>query len=337
MNPGTATDTIYVRVCRSASQTTDADCSSGAQSVAVTAAPAAPTVSSVSPTAMTADGASHTLTIYGGNFQSGNIVQFKWGVPPNSGVWNNGSTPTINSASQMTTSMNPGTATDTIYVRVCRSASQTTTADCSSGAQSVAVTVAPAAPTVSSVSPTAMTADGASHTLTIYGGNFQSGNIVQFKWGVPPNSGVWNNGSTPTINSASQMTTSMNPGTATDTIYVRVCRSASQTTTADCSSGAQSVAVTAAVAAPSISALSPSSYPVSGSNQTMLINGSNFRSGATVTFHDPQGNPYVRTPTFVSSSQLSHQFNDGSDAGTWTVFVTNPNGQTSNTWSFTVH
>jgi len=89
--------------------------------------------------------------------------------------------------------------------------------------------------------------------------------------------------------------------------------------------------------APAISGLSPSSYPVSGSNQTMLINGSNFQSGATVTFHDPQGNPYVRTPTFVSSSQLSHSFNDGSDAGTWTVYVTNPGGKTSNTWSFSVH
>ena len=85
-----------------------------------------------------------------------------------------------------------------------------------------------------------------------------------------------------------------------------------------------------------ISGLSPSSYPASGSSQTMLINGSNFQSGATLTFHDPQGNAYVRTPTFVSSSQLSHSFNDGSDAGTWTVLVTNPNGQTSNTWSFTV-
>ncbi len=68
----------------------------------------------------------------------------------------------------------------------------------------------------------------------------------------------------------------------------------------------------------------------------MLINGSNFQSGCTITFHDPQGNPYVRTPTFNSSSQLSHPFNDNSDSGTWTVFVTNPDNQTSNTWNFQV-
>jgi hypothetical protein len=145
MNPGTVNDTIYVRVCRSASQTADADCSSGTQSVVVTAVIPVPTVSSISPTTMTADGAIHTLTIYGGNFQTGNVVQFKWGVPPNNGVWNTGSgnPPNIGSTSQMTIGMNPGTVNDTIYVRVCRSASQTADADCSSGTQSVVVVDAP--------------------------------------------------------------------------------------------------------------------------------------------------------------------------------------------------
>ena len=94
--------------------------------------------------------------------------------------------------------------------------------------------------------------------------------------------------------------------------------------------------MTAVVSAPAISNLSPSSYPASNSNQTLLINGSNFQSGATVTFHDPQGTPYARTPTSVSSSQLSNQFDDNSDVGTWTVFVTNPDTQTSNTCSFSV-
>jgi hypothetical protein len=52
---------------------------------------------------------------------------------------------------------------------------------------------------------------------------------------------------------------------------------------------------------------------------------------------DPQGNSYPNKPdSFVSSSQLSLTFNNGNDAGTWTVFVTNPDSQTSNTWSFTV-
>src|SRR5262249_53586750 len=94
-----------------------------------------------------------------------------------------------------------------------------------------------------------------------------------------------------------------------------------------------------AAPAPVINGLSPSTYPALSGNQTMTINGSNFKSGATLTFHDPQGTSIASTAsklTFVSSSQISYQFNNGSDAGTWTVFVVNPDGQTSNTWSFSV-
>jgi hypothetical protein len=182
---------------------------------------------------MTADGASHTLTIYGSSFQSGDYVQFKWTQGSGAGAWNTGSTPTINSASQITESMNPGTVTDTISVRVCNSAGS-----CSSGSQSVAVTAAVLTPSVTSISPTSMTADGASHTLAIYGSNFQSGDYVQFYWTKGSGAYTWNTGSTPTINSASQITESMNPGTVTDTISVRVCNSAGS-----CSSGSQSVAV----------------------------------------------------------------------------------------------
>ena len=72
-------------------------------------------------------------------------------------------------------------------------------------------------------------------------------------------------------------------------------------------------------------------------NQTMLINGSNFQSGATLTFNDPQNNVYSgRSATFISSSQLSHAFNNGNDPGTWKVAMVNPNGETSSLWNFTV-
>jgi hypothetical protein len=43
--------------------------------------------------------------------------------------------------------------------------------------------------------------------------------------------------------------------------------------------------------------------------------------------------------TLHSGSQISYQFNDtifvGGALGTWTVTVTNPDGQSSNTWNFT--
>jgi hypothetical protein len=69
----------------------------------------------------------------------------------------------------------------------------------------------------------------------------------------------------------------------------------------------------------------------------MLVNGSNFQNGATVTFHDPNGVPYQNKPaTFVSSGQLSLPFNNGNTAGNWTLFVTNQDTQTSNTVTFAV-
>ncbi len=98
----------------------------------------------------------------------------------------------------------------------------------------------------------------------------------------------------------------------------------------------QEQASTAVPAAPTITGLSPASYASSNSNQLMTIDGTNFQSGATLTFYDPQDNQYVRSASFVSSTQLTHEFNDASDPGTWTVFVTNPDGQTSNAVSFSV-
>jgi hypothetical protein len=83
-----------------------------------------------------------------------------------------------------------------------------------------------------------MTANGVGQTLTINGTNFQSGDYVQFYWTMGSGALQWNTGSTPTIVSAGQITISMNPGTVTDTISVRVCNSAGTWT-----SGTQSVAV----------------------------------------------------------------------------------------------
>jgi lysophospholipase L1-like esterase len=317
MNPGTVNDTIFVRVCRSSSATSSSDCSSGTQSVAVTATVPVPSVSSINPTSMTADGLSHTLTINGSNFRSGNVVQFKWGVGTGSGTWNTGSTPSISSSSQMTVSMNPGTVNDTIFVRVCRSSSATSSSDCSSGTQSVTVTATVPVPSVSSINPTSMTADGLPHTLTINGSNFRSGNVVQFKWGVGTGSGVWNTGNTPSISSSSQMTLSMNPGTVNDTIFVRVCRSSSATSSSDCSSGTQSVTVTTAAApAPFVSNVNPTSMTADGLPHTLTINGSNFQSGNVVQFKWGVGTGSGvwntgNTPSISSSSQMTVSMNPG--------------------------
>jgi hypothetical protein len=96
---------------------------------------------------------------------------------------------------------------------------------------------------------------------------------------------------------------------------------------------------TGSAQSPSISNVSPSSMPASNSNQTLTINGSNFQSGATLIFDPPTGSNINSTAsklTLVSSSQLSYQLNNASDAGTWTVTVRNPDGQVSTPASFLV-
>jgi hypothetical protein len=80
--------------------------------------------------------------------------------------------------------------------------------------------------------------------------------------------------------------------------------------------------------------------PPSSANQTLTINGANFVSGDTLTFVPPEGGTIASTAsklTFVSSSQLTYQFNNGSDSGSWTVTINSPDGtQHSSTASFTV-
>jgi hypothetical protein len=103
-------------------------------------------------------------------------------------------------------------------------------------------------------------------------------------------------------------------------------------------STAFSFTVSAAVVAPSVSSVSPNPVPGSNSGQSLTITGSNFVSGATLTYHDPQGNSYPgHASNFVTSGQLvDPAFNDASDAGTWTVIVANPSGHTSAAFNFTV-
>ena len=297
-----------------------------------------PTISDISPKTMTANGQSQNLVIYGSNFATGNVVQFKWGQGAGANVWtNSNATPTVNSSGQITVSMNPGTVTDTIYVRVGSNGSY------SSETQYVSVTapVITVTPSVSSISPTSMTANGQSQNLVIYGSNFATRNVVQFKWGQGAGANVWtNSNATPTVNSSGQITVSMNPGTVTDTIYVRVGSNGSY------SSETRYVSVTApaVTVTPSVSSISPTSMTASTTALTTLtVNGSNFStSGGHLQFTDPFGSTYSSAShpervVSVTSTKWVYQINNGGTVGTWQVKVVNSNGQSSNATSFTVH
>ena len=189
-----------------------------------------------------------------------------------------------------------------------------------------------APPSLSSVVPSSYPASGNNQTMTLNGSSFQNGATLTF---VPPEGGtIASTASKLTFVSASQISYQFNDASDVGTWSVRVNNPDGQ------SSGSISFTVTAVVPPPSLSSVVPSSYPASGNNQTMTLNGSSFQNGATLTFVPPEGGTIASTAsklTFVSTSQISYQFNDASDAGTWSVRVNNPDGQSSASVNFSVN
>ncbi|HKH47463.1 MAG TPA: IPT/TIG domain-containing protein [Thermoanaerobaculia bacterium] len=286
----------------------------------------APSISSVSPSSYPASSSNQTMTIYGSNFQNGASLTFD--PPTGSNIGSTASKLTFVSSSQLVYQFNNGNDAGTWTVRVNNPDGQ------SSGTYGFTVTgVITPAPSISSVSPSSYPASSSNQTMTIYGSNFQSGASLTFD--PPTGSNIGSTASKLTFVSSSQLVYQFNNGNDAGTWTVRVNNPDGQ------SSGTYSFTVTGVtIPAPSISSVSPSSYPASSSNQTMTINGSNFQNGATLTFDPPTGsnlNSNSAKLTFVSSSKLTYLFNNGNDVGVWTVKVNNPDGQSSSTFSFTVY
>jgi hypothetical protein len=135
-------------------------------------------------------------------------------------------------------------------------------------------------------------------------------------------------------------TTFVSAAQLTDAAFNNANDGGSWTVTVVNPGGSSSAAFTFTVssASPSVSSVSPSPVPGSTTAQTLTINGANFVSGATVTYHDPQGNAYTgHATTFVSAAQLTDAaFNNANDGGSWTVTVVNPGGASSTAFTFTV-
>jgi len=91
------------------------------------------------------------------------------------------------------------------------------------------------------------------------------------------------------------------------------------------------------VMTPQITGVNPASPTVNSSRQWLIINGSGFVSGSQVTLRISVSEypiPSDRTE-FVNSGQIN-VYAGLTDAGTWTVQVTNPSGSQSNTYPFQV-
>ena len=305
----------------------DSDDKTGGKSLPLTwtvSPSAVPVVNLISPTTMPPDNTNHLLTIYGSSFQPGNVVQVNY---TGSGGWVDarGNPPNIAPPSQMTININPGSTGDTIYVRVCESASQETSSTCSSGAQ--AIVVSASMPLVTGVSPSPVPALNGLQTLTINGNTFQNGATLTYH---DPQGNSYPGHTTAFVNSTQIVDNAFNNANDSGNWTVTVVNPGG------ISSNTFTFTVTSAT--PAVTGVSPSPVPALNGLQTLTINGNTFQNGATLTYHDPQGNPYPgHTTAFVNSTQIvDYAFNNANDSGNWTVTVVNPGGISSNTISFTV-
>jgi surface antigen len=90
---------------------------------------------------------------------------------------------------------------------------------------------------------------------------------------------------------------------------------------------------------PVVTSVNPSPVPGSDTPQTILVNGSGFADKPSVTLSWTGMATYAvpgSQVVFVNGSQLQVSFTTTTAPDSWTVRVTNPNGQTSNALAFTV-
>ncbi|HYC61125.1 MAG TPA: Ig-like domain-containing protein [Thermoanaerobaculia bacterium] len=175
------------------------------------------------------------------------------------------------------------------------------------------------APSLTSMSPTAANAGSAGFALTIHGANFTVGSVVRF------------NGQdrATTFVSSSQLSAVIltSDMQASGAYPVTVFTSAP--------GGGTSAALTFSVGGttPSISSISPQSANAGSAPFTLTVNGSNFVSGAVVTF-----NGQSRQTTFVTAQRVTAAIpaSDVQTAGTFSVRVVHPGGASSGPAQFTV-
>ena len=305
---------------------------SGTVNFTVTNAPPPPSISSVSPTSMLADNNLHSFKVYGSNFDTtSSHLLF---TDPLGNPYTSASHPAYEnrvSASEFDYQIDNAGAAGTWTVKVQNPDGQT------SGTVNFTVTNAPPPPSISSVSPTSMLADNNLHSFKVYGSNFDTtSSHLLF---TDPLGNPYTSASHPAYEnrvSASEFDYQIDNAGAAGTWTVKVQNPDGQT------SGTVNFTVTNAPPPPSISSVSPTSMLADNNLHSFKVYGSNFdMTSSHLLFTDPLGNPYTSAshPAYenrVSASEFDYQIDNAGAAGTWTVKVQNPDGQTSSAVSFTV-
>ena len=254
-----------------------------------------PTITTLNPPSATATGSAFTLTVNGTGFVSGAVVQ-----------WNSTTlTTTFVSATQLTAAVSAN------LISAAGIASVVVTNPSGASSAATTFTISPAAPVITSLSPTSAAAAGPAFTLTVNGTGFLSGATVD-----------WNGTALPTtLVSATQLTAAVTasliaaPGSVTITVV----------NPGGTASSASTFPITAA--GPVITSLTPTSAVATGPAFTLCANGSSFVSGATLDW-----NGAALTTTTESTTQVCATVPASLIAakGSASITVVNPGGATSN-------
>jgi hypothetical protein len=279
-----------------------------------TTAPAAPSITSLSPNPMTASASNQTLTIYGSGFVSGATVHVSY--PGFAGTL----AITALTSTQIQASINTGSTAWNWLVQVVNPN------NAASNIATLTVNASVPVPSITSLTPNPMTGSASAQILTINGSNFAAGDKVEMTYYGGPLTTL-----TPTSVTASQIQVSINVGTTARLWSIAVVNA----------SGVQSnvplLTVSApAVTTPVIASLNPSSLSGLNGYQLFTVDGSGFASGDSVlaTYY---GGAMLSLPiASVSGTQIQASINTGTTPRLWSVAVVTPNNVLSNVVLLTV-
>jgi hypothetical protein len=271
-----------------------------------------PSITSLSPTSVVANGPAFTLTVNGSNFVHTSTVN-----------WNGAAlATTYHFATQLTASVpagdisSAGSASVTVF--------NPTPGGGTSNAGIFTISGANPLPSIVSLSPASAVSGGAAFTLSVSGSGFIAASTVN-----------WNGAALATTYvSATQLTASVPAGD------IASAGSASVTVFNPAPGGGTSNATTFTINSanplPSVTSLSPASAVSGGAAFTLSVSGSGFLAASTVTW-----NGAALATTYVSATQLTAAVPAGdiASAGTASVTVFNPapGGGTSNAKTFTIN
>lgn len=273
--------------------------------VSITVNVVAAGITSLSPNTKALGSAAFTMTIAGSNFVNGAVAK-----------WTSGSTTT-----SLTTTFSSGSSLSATVpaslVASAGTATVTVTNPTTSASGSLTFTVTNPTPVVSSISPTQTGVGSAPTTLTVTGSSFQPSSVVQ-----------WNGTALTTHYSSATTLTATIP--STDFASVATASVTVQTGTPG---GGTSLSKTFTVAAPAITAVTPTYVTIGHAAETLTIYGTNFLSTSTVKFNGTALAVVSASATQISATLPTSLFKT---AGTFDIQVFNGTVG-SNLDTFTVH